>query len=140
MRFYCVVYALFVCTILRNSKWKVNANYVHLWNRMYWWFSYPSLQMYVCGAWMLCFAIDLHYHHSNIWLKIFQCKHKAIMNIQKYMLMWCDVVVFSFYRLIRWKQIRSGNGLKANIEMFWMKIWPEFVKRCRARILYMQKG
>ena len=48
------------------------------------------------------YAMELHRNHSNNKLKMFQYTQEAIINTQQYMLMGCEVVVFSLYRLIHW--------------------------------------
>ena len=41
------------------------------------------------------YANELHLNHSNNKLKMFQYKQETIINTQQYMLMGCEVVVFS---------------------------------------------
>ena len=41
------------------------------------------------------YAMELHRNHSNNKLKMFQYKQETIINTQQYMLMGCEVVVFS---------------------------------------------
>ena len=41
------------------------------------------------------YAMELHRNHSINKVEMFQYKQKAIINTQQYMLMGCEVVVFS---------------------------------------------
>ena len=81
---------------IRNSKWKVNANYVHLWNKVYWWFSYTSLLLYVwCMEDMFCNILTLssfkyqaknvpiqtrsHYEYTEIYANVmWRCSFKPL--------------------------------------------------------------